>query len=105
LEHKKRNEVDRDRQEMATLIKDDSTKRVKRTVDIDPIWQRFAGLSPEGTFRALVRLSGDYKPAYMKIDGTFSPGVLKAEMPASALPCLAKDSKVLSVEFREFVMA
>ncbi len=79
-------------------------QNIKRTVDIDPIWQRFAN-SASGHFQALVRLSGDYRPDYMKIGESFTPGVMKAELPAGALARLASDERVLSVELREFIGA
>lgn len=77
-------------------------KNIKRTVDIDPIWMRFAN-STEGRFEALVTLSEDYHPEYMKIVGQFTPGILRAEVPAPALSSLMRDEKVLSVELREYV--
>lgn len=72
-----------------------------RTVDIDPIWERFANAGV-GHFEALVRLSDNYRPDYMKILGPFTKGVFKAELPATALPRLAHDDKILSVELREY---
>jgi hypothetical protein len=78
------------------------SKNIKRTVDIDPIWSRFTS-SGEGHFEALVRLSENYKPDYMKITGVFTPGVFKAALPAHALSRLAKDEKVLDVELHEYV--
>ena len=77
---------------------------INRKVDIDPIWQRFLSVS-NGHFEALVRLKDNYQPDYMNIVGPFSPGVLKAELQAEALPRLAADEKVLSVELREYVVA
>ena len=78
-------------------------KNTNRTVDIDPVWSRFAN-SGEGHFEALVRLSSeDYEPDYMKIVGSFVPGVLKAHIPSHELGRLARDERVLSAEVREFV--
>lgn len=89
---------------MASTKPNTDKKNVKRTVDIDPIWSRFAAAS-EGHFEALVRLKDNYSPEYMKILGPFCPGVLKAELPSSALQRLASDEKVLSVELKEYVGA
>jgi hypothetical protein len=77
-------------------------QNIKRTVDIDPIWKRFMGQS-QGCFKALVRLSENYKPDYMKIEDVFTPGVYRAEIPSSALTRLAADQGVLSVEVRQYV--
>lgn len=79
-------------------------KNINRTVDIDPIWSRFEN-SAHGRFEALVTLSEDYRPEYMKILGSFSPGTLRAEIPTAALKRLEHDDKVLSVELREYVGA
>ncbi len=80
------------------------TEHMKRTVDIDPIWQRFTNHSSEGRFAALVRLSENYRPEYMTILGAFTPGVFRAEIPSSALPRLTQDDRVLGVELREYVV-
>lgn len=76
-------------------------KNGKRTVDIDPIWSRFSQ-SGQGHFEAFVRLSEGYRPDYMKIMGPFIQGLFKAELPASALPRVARDENVLGFEVREY---
>jgi hypothetical protein len=84
--------------------KSETQSEIQRAVDIDPIWQRFISAS-QGHFEALVRLKGNYQPDYMNILGPFSEGVLKVELPSSALARLSSDEKVLSVEVREYVVA
>lgn len=77
-------------------------KEERRSLKIDPIWERFTQ-NGEGHFEALVRLSDNYSPEYMKILGPFSPGVMKAKLPCTALSRLMCDQKVLSAELREYV--
>lgn len=79
-------------------------RNIKRTVDIDPIWQRFTEAT-EGSFAALVRLSENYRPDYMTVGEAFTPGVYRAEIPSTALSRLAQDANVLGVELREYVVA
>lgn len=70
---------------------------------VGPVWERFSTALKGGHFEALVCLQEGYTPDYMKITGPFSPGVLRAELPADALTRLEHDEKVISVDVREFV--
>jgi hypothetical protein len=79
-------------------------QNIKRTITIDPIWQRFTNLS-SGHFEALVRLQGNYRPDYLKILGNFSADVFKVQLPSSALSRITRDEGVLSLDLREYVVA
>lgn len=80
--------------------KADGNKR--RTIKIDPVWNRFMDL-PNGHFEALVALDSNYKPDYMTILGQFSPGVLKVSLQPCELLRLQADERVLSAELREYI--
>ncbi|MBI1273188.1 MAG: hypothetical protein GC131_03770 [Alphaproteobacteria bacterium] len=55
-----------------------------------------------GGFSAIVRLARpEYRPEYMTILGTFTPGWMRARINCDALDRAADDSDVLSVELCE----
>lgn len=76
-----------------------------RKVNIDPIWRRFLDKQLSGKLEVLVELEDDYVPDYLTITGSFTVGFMRAQLPASALGQLETDSRVLSVELREFSAA
>jgi len=58
---------------------------------------------PSGVFQAIVQLADPaYRPSYMQILGTFSPGFMRAQIAYAAFAAARADQDILTVELRAY---